>query len=404
MDASSNSASLELMPEHQEPRPPDEDQGWYRSYTKLAKLGEGGCAEVFKARDGGERIVALKISKTGVEELRRFKREIEVLSGLRHRNVVELLESGDGWYVMPLAEGNLTELAAELSDEERIELVAHIAAGLGAAHAREFTHRDVTPNNMLRMRDGDRVYWAISDFGMVKRPPGQSSVPATKRGLGTVGFMAPEVAILGGHEADHRADIYGLGRTIEFMTTGTKPVFVEPIAVPPIWEPLVSKMTCHLREERFQQMAEVSVALDQVRARLKAQRRASFGTAVVPTAPPQPQEIELGPQELVVLRSILSLTTGVFTEFDLRRWSKQTIPRRTLAIGLIGLRDRGFLTEVLTEQGNPCEYLSESAKKWVLAHRNEVEPPPMAPQPEALVEVEPPTDDMPPPGDDDAPF
>jgi hypothetical protein len=151
-------------------------------------------------------------------------------------------------------------------------------------------------------------------------------------------------------------------------------------------------------------MSEVSAALDGVLARLKASRRASFGLAMVPAEVPRQQEIELGPQELMVLRSILSLTTGVFTEFDLRRWSKQTIPRRTLAIGLIGLRDRGFLTEGQTEQGNPCECLSDAAKKWVLAHRDEVEPP-TAQNAEPQAEAEPPSDDdLPPPGDDDAPF
>lgn len=361
----SRSESVELLPEHTERTPLTEDQGWSRNYKKLEQIGSGGWAVVFKAVDAGGRQVALKLSKTEHEQLRRFEREVEALTKINHPNVVAILESGPGWYVMPLAEGNLTELAPELSDEERVEAIAHIAAGLAAAHAASFTHRDVTPNNMLRMKDGERSFWALSDFGMVRRPPGMSSMPATKGRLGTQGFMAPEVPLLGAHKATPLADIYGLGRTIEFITTAKWPVHQEAIVAPAVWEPLVSKMTCHPLEDRFQSMEDVLAALPVVRARIKDERRANFVEATTePSAP-------LRPQELAVLNAIVALTSETFTEQDLRNETRKTASRATITVGLLGLRDRGFLDESRNDDGYRIgEQLSPLGTQWVLSHHD----------------------------------
>ncbi len=220
--------------------------GWEETYKKLDSLGRGGCAEVFRALDkrSGE-LVALKVSNESGEELRRFSREVATLRKLHHQNVIEILDAGDSWYTMRLADGNLTSLAPELCDEERIEAVAQAAQGLAAVHIAELVHRDVSPNNILRI--GKR--WVVSDFGFVRKPPGMSSEPKTRGAMGTPGYMAPEVQALGSHKATSHSDMYSLGQTVAFITTGKHPRSGERPRVPRIWESLVDKMTAVLVDE-----------------------------------------------------------------------------------------------------------------------------------------------------------
>jgi serine/threonine protein kinase len=171
-----------------------------------------------------------------------------------------------------LADGNLTSLAPELCDEERIEAVAQAAKGLAAVHATGLVHRDVSPNNILRL--GER--WVVSDFGFVRKPQGMSSAPKTRGVLGTFGYMAPEAIILGSHQVDPRADVYSLGQTVVFITTGKNPHPEHRTPVPLIWESLVKKMTAVAVNDRFQTMEEIVAALPEVRRQLKEQRRAEW--------------------------------------------------------------------------------------------------------------------------------
>jgi serine/threonine protein kinase len=198
MSSQSSSASIPLTPQHQGGEEPESGFDWRERYKQLDSLGEGGFAEVFKARDlrTGED-VALKVSKSSGGDPRRFSREVAILQALRDEHVIEIRDAGDNWYTMPLADGNLTNLASELCEEERIKAVIHAAKGLAAVHAAGWVHRDVTPNNILRIEER----WVVSDFGLVRKPQGMSSVPRTRGILGTHGYMAPEVLLKDAHAA-----------------------------------------------------------------------------------------------------------------------------------------------------------------------------------------------------------
>ncbi|WP_155893778.1 serine/threonine protein kinase [Cystobacter fuscus] len=357
MDRQSKSASIPLTSQHlgADPQP---DFGWEETFKKLDSLGRGGCAEVFRALDkrSGE-LVALKVSNESGEELRRFRREVATLRELRHQNVIEILDAGDCWYTMPLADGNLTKLAPELCDEERIEAVAQAAQGLAAVHIAGRVHRDVSPNNILRI--GKR--WVVSDFGFVRKPQGTSSEPKTRGAMGTPGYMAPEVLALGSHSATHHSDMYSLGQTVAFITTGKHPVSRERPQVPRIWESLVAKMTAVAVNERFQSMDELVEALLDVQRQLKKQRRAEWSAGH--------NAVEgLSQAEVNVMAMIIQETNNVFREHEILNGMPKR-ERGTFNIGLIGLQRRHFLEDNVDEEGRLWGYrLTDAARDWLVAN------------------------------------
>ncbi|MGB8875128.1 MAG: protein kinase, partial [Solirubrobacteraceae bacterium] len=192
---------------------------------------------VYRARsvESGH-LYALKVlapEVAGDEKYRqRFRREMRVASSLRHPNVVAVRDADEHEGLLFLAMDFIpgTDLERELRlrgaiDARRgTELLAQVASGLDAAHARGLVHRDVKPANILiATGDGaERAY--VTDFGLAKRFDRDASMSAlTKTGVvvGTVDYMSPE-QITGGR-TDGRADVYALGCAYFEMLTGTVP-------------------------------------------------------------------------------------------------------------------------------------------------------------------------------------
>ena len=142
--------------------------GWPSQYEATHAIGSGGQARVFGARDARGRAVAIKVPHVDTVARSRFRREVEALERCRHRHIMPLLDQGDAWYAMPAADGALGALAPALSEEERLEVIAHVAEGLAHAHALDCCHRDVTPGNVMRLSDDLGRRWVIGDFGTVR--------------------------------------------------------------------------------------------------------------------------------------------------------------------------------------------------------------------------------------------
>jgi hypothetical protein len=190
-----------------------------------ATIGEGGSGQVFRAWDRvlGEP-VALKILRPDRAKekswIKRLAREVRVARAIRHPNVCRVFDLGkaDGhWFVsMELAPGGTlrdTLTAGKARGlAERLADARAVSAGLAAIHMVGITHRDVTPQNVLRMGDGHLV---LSDFGLAIE-----GADTTVHG-GTPRYMAPETAM--GQRSDQRSDVWQLGSILHELFFDGRP-------------------------------------------------------------------------------------------------------------------------------------------------------------------------------------
>jgi tetratricopeptide (TPR) repeat protein/tRNA A-37 threonylcarbamoyl transferase component Bud32 len=199
-------------------------------------IGHGGAGQVFKATDRelGER-VALKALRPELAAdhkwRRRLVREVRVARAIRHPNVCRVFELGTdrgrSFITMELAtRGTLRDALPRRADQgdartgadpsadaswaSRLTDARTVCAGLGALHAVGVTHRDVTPQNVLRMGDGRLV---LSDFGLAVADRESTTFQG-----GTLVYMAPEV--IAGASADQRADVWQLGLLLHHLLFG----------------------------------------------------------------------------------------------------------------------------------------------------------------------------------------
>jgi len=212
-------------------------------YEILAKIGEGGMGEVFRARDTHlGREVAIKILPAEVagnpERAARFEREAVTLASLQHPNIASIYgyEQAEGtrFLVMELVEGE--DLAVRLQRgalpaDEVVRIAGQMALGLEAAHERGIVHRDLKPANVRIDHEG---VVKILDFGLARAYSGDSSseldvlasptitAAMTMAGviLGTASYMSPEQAR--GKRVDKRSDIWAFGVILYEMLMGLR--------------------------------------------------------------------------------------------------------------------------------------------------------------------------------------
>lgn len=206
----------------------------FGKYYLLDRLGEGGMAEIFRARlstlESNGRFVAIKRIHLGLHQqkefLQMFKAEVQVTMRFTHPNIVQLYEFGEEsnqpYIVMEYVEGrNLREILGVANDRnERIPIAAsaHIieqtAHGLHYAHtftdratgeSLNLVHRDVSPHNILLSYSGNVK---VIDFGVAKA---STNSEATKSGIikGKLRYLSPEQVKV--TPLDARSDVFALG-------------------------------------------------------------------------------------------------------------------------------------------------------------------------------------------------
>ena len=200
-------------------------------YEYLGKIDEGGMGVVLLARQRRlQRIVAVKTvraGRAGVEDLARFRAETVKLARLQHPGIVQIYEADDidgrPFFAMEYVDGgNLHRLSqGPLIDPGRAaELVREIALAVAYAHRMRVVHRDLKPGNVLLTHDGRPK---VTDFGLAQLlDVGQLST-ATGTVVGTVPYLAPELARDAPGKVSPLVDVYGLGAILYELLTGRPP-------------------------------------------------------------------------------------------------------------------------------------------------------------------------------------
>ena len=147
-------------------------------YELHRRLGRGGMAEVFLARDLQlDRPVAVKVLfpefATDPAFVERFRREAQAAANLNHPNIVSVYdwgqEHGTYFIVMEYVEGrslaDLLRSRGPAPPDRAAEIATDVAAALGFAHRNGVVHRDVKPGNIL-VTPGGQV--KVADFGIAR--------------------------------------------------------------------------------------------------------------------------------------------------------------------------------------------------------------------------------------------
>lgn len=199
-------------------------------YKIIRSIGEGGMANVYLAYDTIlEREVAVKVLRGDLAEdekfIRRFQREANAASSLRHPNIVEMYDVGedDGKYfiVMEYIDGktlkSLIKKRGGLTLPEVIDIMLQLTSGIACAHDSYIIHRDIKPQNVLILEDG-RV--KITDFG-IATALNNNELTQTNSVMGSVHYLPPEQAA--GNGATIKSDIYSLGILMYELLVGKLP-------------------------------------------------------------------------------------------------------------------------------------------------------------------------------------
>ncbi|GFN99541.1 serine/threonine-protein kinase 36 [Plakobranchus ocellatus] len=203
------------------------------NYHVLEIIGEGSFGKVYKGRKKyTSQIVALKfIPKMGKsdKELKGLRREIDIMRGLKHDNIIELLDSFDTdkevVVVTDCAEGELFQILeddASLPEEQVRTIAAQLVSALYYLHSHRILHRDMKPQNILLGKGG---VIKLCDFGFARGMSTNTLVLTSIKG--TPLYMSPE--LVEEKPYDHTADLWALGCILYELFAGTPPFYTNSI-------------------------------------------------------------------------------------------------------------------------------------------------------------------------------
>ena len=210
-------------------------------YEIIEKIGEGGMAEVYKAKCHLlNRYVAVKILKPEYAKdetfVKRFRREAQSAAALTHANIVSVYDVG--------AEGDINYIVMELLESKTLKdyieehgampsdlvlkISAQIASALETAHKAHIIHRDIKPQNIVLNKN---MVAKVTDFGIAKITNVPSAtITSFGSTMGSVHYFSPEHAR--GGFTDEKSDIYSLGVVMYEMLTGRVPFDADtPVSV-----------------------------------------------------------------------------------------------------------------------------------------------------------------------------
>ena len=215
------------------------------NYQMIRVIGQGGMGSVMLARsEATGRAVAVKtlLPEVAVSEqsLKRFLREIEVASSLRHPNIVEYVENGrhNGLvylvteFVVGMDAARLAKhQGGKLEYPEMVRIIEQTLSALDFAHQQGFVHRDIKEQNILVSGEIPHLTAKLTDFGLSKsfKETGMSGVTMVGDVAGTIAYMPPE-QVRDFKDVRPPSDIYAVGMTAYSLLTGAHALDIGPKA------------------------------------------------------------------------------------------------------------------------------------------------------------------------------
>ncbi|MBI4859696.1 MAG: serine/threonine protein kinase [Candidatus Riflebacteria bacterium] len=195
----------------------------------VRQLGSGACGTVYLAEEraaGGAVAIKFLIRPERIEHLKRFVAEGQILSRVRHPNVLavrEVCEVGDHPCIVAeyLEGGSLRERlrrVGRLPPAEAARVAVQCLSGLQALHDQGIVHRDVKPENILMNAAGVAK---IADLGIAKEYGLMASRSLPEGLIGTPLYMSPEQTRA--DPAGVPSDVYAMGLVLYEMLSGSHP-------------------------------------------------------------------------------------------------------------------------------------------------------------------------------------
>ncbi|WP_339316598.1 Stk1 family PASTA domain-containing Ser/Thr kinase [Oceanobacillus sp. FSL W7-1304] len=199
-------------------------------YKIIEKIGGGGMANVFLARDTilnrDVAVKALRMEYIHDEEfIARFDREAQSATSLSHPNIVNIFDVGEEdqvlYMVMEYVDGmTLKEYIQNngpIDVRVALDIMKQLISAIAHAHANDIVHRDIKPQNILINSFGQVK---VTDFG-IAIALSATSLTQTNSILGSVHYLSPEQAR--GGMATKKSDIYSIGIVLYELLTGKLP-------------------------------------------------------------------------------------------------------------------------------------------------------------------------------------
>lgn len=192
---------------------------------QLSDLGQGAFSLVQKYKDEHyDKIFALKMAKKDLDEreLKRFKREFEILKSLNFPYILEVYtyNHGNNSYVMELCDSTLYDYIRKnnqrLPFETRKKLALQFLYGINYLHQKKILHRDISYRNILvKIYDFNAVFIKLSDFGLIK----EESSDFTNSDSDIKGTIV-DPSLESFKDYNDKNEIYAVGFIILYIFTG----------------------------------------------------------------------------------------------------------------------------------------------------------------------------------------
>ena len=209
------------------------DRSLREKYECTKQLGKGGYGKVFQVRHKttGDMYACKKLSKLNIENLEKFRKEIDILMKLDHPNIIklyEVFEAPNSLYIImeECQGGELFDRLSEriennnmFSEKDIVEIMKQIMSAIDYCHNNGICHRDLKPENLLYLKKGkeENNSLKVIDFGLSQNISNKKRLSSK---VGTPYYISPE--ILGGNYTE-KCDIWSAGVIFYVLLTGELP-------------------------------------------------------------------------------------------------------------------------------------------------------------------------------------